>query len=309
MNLMSEKVLLFGSNSKVLAGGIAKLLDLTPVRLEVKKFPDGELYVRIDADVKGKDVVIVQTMFPNQNDSLIEFILAVDAAKDLGAKNITGVVPYLAYSRQDKRFQPTEAWSIKTVAEMLKAAGLNKLITVDTHYKHVKPGEFDFFGIPSINLSAAKILLEDVEKKIGKDFITIGPDFGSSEMIKYAIGKKIVMQKEKVCPDCGKKYSQCICRGSKRKYEISFKSEQNFKGKNVFVLDDIIASGGTMIRAIEKVKSDGAKKVTAAATHGLFLKDSLIKLKELTNYLIVTDSISTPVSNVSLAPLIAEALK
>ena len=309
MNLMSEKVLLFGSNSKVLAEGIAKLLDLTPVRLEVKKFPDGELYVRIDADVKGKDVVIVQTMFPNQNDSLIEFILAVDAAKDLGAKNITGVVPYLAYSRQDKRFQPTEAWSIKTVAEMLKAAGLNKLITVDTHYKHVKPGEFDFFGIPSINLSAGRILLEDIKNKLGADFITIGPDFGSSEMIKYATGKEIVMLKQKICPDCGKKYSQCECKGGKRKYEITVKTEQDFKNKNVVVLDDIIASGGTMIRAIEKIRSGGANKIAAAATHALFLKNSLDTLKEKTDCLVVTDSIETPVSNVSIASLVADVIK
>jgi ribose-phosphate pyrophosphokinase len=273
-------------------------------------FPDGETYVRIDTDVKGREVVIVQTMFPDQNSSLMEFLLIADTAKDLGAKRIIGVVPYLAYARQDRRFQPGEALSIKTVVELMKSVGVEKLITVDTHYKHVKPGEFNLFGIPCVNVSAGRILLDHVRKMIDHDLMTIGPDLGSSEMIKYATGEEMILRKEKKCPICGKPAAECKCRIENKKYEITeVETELDFSGKSVLILDDIIASGGTMIKAVKKVKSGGAKKVVAAATHGLFIKDSLIKLKDITDYLVVTDTISTPVSNVSVAPLIVEALK
>ncbi|MFQ6084584.1 MAG: phosphoribosyltransferase family protein, partial [Candidatus Aminicenantia bacterium] len=131
----------------------------------------------------------------------------------------------------------------------------------------------------------------------------------SSELIKYATGEEMVLTKEKRCPICGKPAEECKCRIKKKKYEITeVESKYNFSGKNVFIMDDIIASGGTMIKAVKKIKSEGAKKVIATATHGLFMKDSLIQLKELTDYLVVTDSIFTPVSNVSVAPLIVEAL-
>jgi ribose-phosphate pyrophosphokinase len=118
------------------------------------------------------------------------------------------------------------------------------------------------------------------------------------------------MKKIKKCPICGLLVKKCKCKLKKKKYEITeMKTELDFKERNVVILDDIIASGKTMIQAVKKVKSEGAKKVVAAAIHGLFMKDSLIQLKELTDYLVVTDSISTPVSNVSVAPLIVEALK
>ena len=273
-------------------------------------FPDGETYVKINTDVNDRDVIIVQTMFPKQNDSLMEFLLIADAAKDLGARSITGVVPYLAYSRQDRRFQQGEALSIKTVANLMKSVGMEKLITVDTHYQHKGPGEFDLFGIKCVNVSAGRLLLDHIREKIDLDLMTIGPDLGSSEMIKYATGEEMFLTKEKRCPICGKPAQECECRIKKKKYEITeIESKYNFHGKNVVVLDDIIASGGTMIKAVNKIKSEGAKKVIAAATHGLFMKDSLIQLKNITDYLVVTDSIMTPVSNVSVALLIVEVLK
>jgi ribose-phosphate pyrophosphokinase len=228
----------------------------------------------------------------------------------LGARTITGVIPYLAYSRQDRRFQSGEALSAKTVATLMKSVGVEKLITIDTHYQHREPGQFDFFGIKCINVSAGRLILDHIREKIDSDLMTIGPDLGSSEMIKYATGEEMFLTKEKRCPVCGKLAQECECKIKKKKYEITdIESKYNFSGRNVVVLDDIIASGGTMIKAVKKIKSEGAKKVVAAATHGLFMKDSLIQLKELTDYLVVTDSIVTPVSNVSVAPLIVEVLR
>jgi len=303
-------LILNGSKSQALGEKIAIGLGLNFENVATRRFPDGETYVRIETNVKGRDAVIVQTMFPDQNDALMEFLLIADTLKDMEVNSIIGVVPYLAYARQDRKFQPGESLSMKTVIELMKAVGVNKLITVDTHYQHMEPGKFSLFGIPCINVSAGRILLKHIREKIDHDLMTIGPDLGSSEMIKYATGEEMVLTKEKRCPICGLPATQCKCKIQKKKYEITdIESKYNFTGKNIVILDDIIASGGTMIKAVKKVKSEGAKKVVAAATHGLFMKDSLIQLKELTDYLIVTDSIFTPVSDVSVAPLIVETLK
>ncbi len=303
-------IILNGSKSQPLGEKIAVNLGIKFENVSTRIFPDGETYLRIDTDVKARDVVIVQTMFPNQNDSLMEFLLIAGTLKDMGVGRITGVVPYLAYARQDRRFQPGESLSIKTVTELMKSVGVEELITIDTHYQHVEPGRFHLFNIPCTNLSAGRLLLDHIREKIDHDLMTIGPDLGSSEMVKYATGEERVLKKEKKCPICGMPAEECKCRIKKKKYEITeVESELDFSGKNVVVLDDIIASGGTMIKAVKKVKSEGARKVIAAATHGLFMKDSLIKLKEITDYLVVTDAISTPVSNVSVAPLIIEVLK
>lgn len=303
-------LILNGSNSQSLGERIAISLGLKFENVKARIFPDGETYVRIESQVKGRDVVIVQTMFPNQNDSLMEFLLIADAVKGMEAQKIIGVIPYLAYSRQDRKFQPGEALSIRTVAKLMKSVGVDKLIIVDTHYQHVKPGEFDLFGLPCINLSAGRLLLEHINEKVSDDLMTIGPDLGSSQIIKYATGEEKIMRKIKKCPICGLPAEKCKCKIKKKKYEITeVESELDFNDRNVVILDDIIASGKTMTQAVKKVKSEGAKKVVAAATHGLFMKDSLIKLKELTDYLVVTDAIYTPVSNVSVAPLIVEVLK
>ena len=298
------------SNSRALGEKIAKELGVKFENVATRIFPDGETYVRIDSKVEGEEAIIVQSMFPDQNSSLMEFLLIADTLKDFGASRITAVIPYLAYSRQDKRFQDGEALSIKTVAKLMKSVGIDGLITVDTHYHHVKPGEFDFFGIPSFNVSAARLLADHVRERMSKDLMIIGPDLGASEMIKYVTGKEETLRKIKICPICGKPVDECTCRVKEKKYEVKeLETDLNFHEKNVLILDDIIASGGTMMKAIEKVKLGGAERVMAAATHGLFLKDSLKKLKEMTDYLVVTDSISTPVSRVSVAPLIAEAIK
>jgi len=303
-------LILNGSKSQSLGEKIAVDLGIKFENVSTRRFPDGETYVRIDTDVKARDAVIVQTMFPDQNDSLMEFLLIADTLKNMGVSKITGVVPYLAYSRQDRKFQSGEALSIKTVTELMKAVGIKELITIDTHYQHVEPGEFHLFNIPCVNVSAGPLLLAHIRERVANDLMTIGPDLGSSSMIKYATGEEKILKKEKRCPICGKPAEECKCRIKKKKYEITeVESELDFNGKNVVILDDIIASGGTMIKAVKKVKSEGAKKVMAAATHGLFMKDSLIKLKEITDYLVVTDSIFTPISNVSVAPLIVDVLK
>lgn len=297
-----------GSNSRNLAEKISSQTGIPMAKVLLRKFPDGENYVLIDEDVNGQDVLIVQSMYPNQNDSLVEIMLLSNTLVDLGVKKVIGVIPYLAYSRQHKIYQKGEAYSLKNIINSLKNSSMSKIITVDNHF-HRKPEKFDLLGVEFINLSAGKLLLDNIRENATSDFIAIGPDFGSSEIIEFAIGKSLVMKKEEICPVCKKPKIECKCEDKERKYEVSkFEIGMDLKNKNVVILDDMITSGTTMIKAVEKVRNDGANKVIAAATHGLFLKDSLKILQEKTDYLVVTDSIETPVTKVSIASLISEVL-
>ena len=301
-------LIISGSNSRNLAEKLSSQTKIPIAKVLLKKFPDGENYVLIDEDVSKQDVFIVQTMYPNQNDSLIEVMLLSNTLVDLGVRNIIGIIPYLAYSRQHKIYQRGESYSLKNIITSLRNSAISKIITFDVHF-HRKPETFDLLGIEFVNLSAGKLLLDNIRENITPDFITIGPDFGSSEIIEFAIGKSVVMKKEEICPVCKKPKIECKCEDSERKYEVSnFEVGMDLKDKNVVILDDMITSGTTMIKAVEKVRDEGANKVIAAATHGLFLKNSLKILQEKTDYLVVTDSIETPVSKVSIAPLISSEL-
>ncbi len=172
-----------GSNSLPLAKSISDITGFALAQVSARKFPDGESYVRIDSKLSG-DAIIVQSSYPNQNDSIMELALLADAAKDAGAETLKAVMPYFPYSRQDKKFQDGEALSIRAVANILKNAGIDEIITVDAHF-HRKPEKFDFYGMRATNISAGKILLDFARKTI-PDFSVIGPDFGSSDIIEFA---------------------------------------------------------------------------------------------------------------------------
>ena len=303
--------LIAGSNSKALAEKISSLSNIPMAKTSLKKFPDGENYIRIDSDLSGQDVLLVASMFPDQNSSLMEFLFLADACRDLGARKTTAIIPYFAYGRQDKQFQKGEALSLKTLAGLFKVVGIQKIITVESHF-HRKPESFDFFGIPATNISAGKILLDKIKEKTGAELFVIGPDIESGKTVEFATGKKIMFKKEKICPECKKAAIECKCVGTNKNYEVKDLKgdiDFDFRGKTVVILDDMIASGSTMVKAAEKVRADGAKKVICAATHGLFIGNSLKILQEKSDYLIVTDTIATPASAVSVAGLIAETIK
>ncbi|MBI4173980.1 MAG: ribose-phosphate diphosphokinase [Candidatus Aenigmarchaeota archaeon] len=295
------------SYSSGLAG---KLSDISGIKISaptIRRFPDAETYVRVGA-VNGHDIVLVAQLYPGQNGRITELLLLADALHDAGAKSIAAVIPYLPYARQDKRFQDGEALSMKTVAKLLLSVGVTGLLCVDLHF-HKKPETFDFHGVKCTNISAGKLLLDHV-RSVYPGIEAIGPDLGSSEMIANATGKKAVMEKVKICTNCGKRQSECACKGKDITYKVvTLKSDIEVRGKNVMILDDIISSGTTMLAAVDKLKESGAKKMIIGATHGLFLNNSLESLKAKADYLVVTDSVETACSKVSLAPLIAGSLK
>jgi ribose-phosphate pyrophosphokinase len=286
-----------GPASVELGRKIAELLKVKIILVEFKRFPDGESYIRFEnADlIKDEDVVIVQTTSPPQNENLIQLLLIADNAQDNGAKTITAVVPYLAYSRQDSRFRPGEALSIKTIVALLKTCGVNKIITVNAHNQTLLKN----LPIYVEDLSAFSCLAENFKKK------------GFENAFSLSMGKKglnTVVETDKILKG-GHDYIPTQRNRITGNVTIE-KKTLPLKNRDAVVFDDIISSGGTMIKAVSWVKEQGAKRVYAACVHPLLTSDTKDNiLKAGAEGVVGTDSVQNPVSEVSIAPLVAGALK
>ena len=180
-------IVIGGSSSENLANSVANQLSLTLGKAEIKRFPDGEKYLRVLNEVKDEHVVVIQSMHHTPDDFLFEYLLLVDTLKDLGAKKVTSFIPYFAYARQDERFKPGEALSFKTVSKLIEAVGTDEIYTIDMHQHRVLSSS-DVFRIPSHNLSAMPLLANYVRKE-GKlrDPLVIGPDSEAEQWAKLAV--------------------------------------------------------------------------------------------------------------------------
>jgi len=265
--------------------------DILEPNVEMKTFPDGDTYVRIP-DVKKEDSILFHRLYPEQNTAIFQAVLMLDILKRAEAST-TLVSPYLPYSRQDKTFKEGEALSAEIVCRLLSDA--KKLVTIDCHFLK-KEGTFNYGGLEIENISANKLLIEHARKKAG-DVEIISPDAGAKYLVEEAGGKS--MEKKRGEYQEGEEAYRKI-ESIERDFEV--------KGKNILILDDMISTGGTMIKAVENVKKGDAEKVYCAATHGFFLKDSLKKLKEICDGVFVTDSIPSEASEVSIKPLIENYL-
>lgn len=284
-----------GPASKELGLNIADLLDVKAARLEFKTFPDGESYMRFEDDVKGEKVVIVQTTGPPQNTHLLQLFLMSDTVRDLGAKEVEAVVPYLAYARQDGRFSSGEVFSIKTVMTLLEACGVNRVITINSHNPKVLLG----FRMPVKDLSAIGLLADY--------FVANG--FGGA--FSLSLGKQAIAVAKEASDVLGGGYD-CVQTRRDRitgKVEVEKKSLP-VKNKDAIIFDDIISSGGTMAKAVKEVKNQGARKVFAACVHPLLMGDASERIsKSGADGMIGTNCLSSPISVVSVAPLIAQAIR
>lgn len=284
-------------NSKGLAAGIAKKAGLELGKLDSELFPDGEFHMRFESDVRGRDVVLVQTMHPNPNDSLLELVFAGRTAKDLGAAKVTGVVPYLAYMRQDKRFHPGECVSNHIMAHLLNQS-LDRIITVDPHLHRVK-NLAELFHIERKKLSANSAIAGFIRKKFSPQSAVIaGPDIESSQWAKSiadSIGfESAIFLKE---------------RFSSRHVKINVTRELEWKGKNVIIIDDIISSGHTMIEAVKEIRKRRPVAVHCICVHGIFAERAFKKLKKAGAKTIVsTNSIPHQSNGIDLAGMIAREL-
>jgi ribose-phosphate pyrophosphokinase len=283
-------------NSINLAKSIAKKLKCKFSPLTIGAFPDGDLYLRFNTPVKGKKVVIVQSFQPHPDMSLFDIVFAAETAKDLGAKKVILVAPYLAYMRQDKRFNAGEAVSSRVMAKMLNNS-VDKLLTIDPHihrYKSLK----DIFTIPAKYVTS-NMLIADYVNKHFKNEIIIGPDWESYQWAE-AIAKKInvqatVLKKERL---------------SSRHVEVKMVKPIEIKGKNVVIVDDIISTGNTMIKAAKAATKLGAKSVSAIGVHGLFVENGYEKMRKAGFKKIVTaNTIKHKTNGIDVSSLLVEELK
>ena len=288
-----------GPASRELGEGIAAALGVDAHPVEHRVFPDGESYLRLTAPVEGEVAVIVQTTSPPQDTRLMQLLMMTATAAELGAERVICVVPYLAYARQDKRFLEGEAPSLDVVIRLLKGAGADGLIVVDAHNAESLRRVQGRHGIEVENLAATPLLAEHLKGLGYGGAYSLAPD-GGAVGIAEAAGEVL-----------GGGSGFFEKRRSRRTGEIEMEMRDlGIRGRDAAVFDDIISSGGTTARAVAGLKSQGARRVAAACTHGLFIGDAERRIREAgANLIVATDTVPTRLSQVSVARLIAERLR
>jgi ribose-phosphate pyrophosphokinase len=287
--------IILGPASKELGEKTAALANMETVQVAPKTFPDGESYIRLESPVQYEHVAIVQTTSPPQDIRLMQLAFLVDAAKRNGAHNVTAVIPYLAYARQDKMFLPGEGISIETVGRILDAAGVDALITVNVHSENT----LKRFPFPAKTLSAIPLLAEYFVQKGFKKAFALAPDKGAmyiAEQAQRVLGGEVGhLEKQR------DRYTGKTSQDGKG---------LNVKGQTVIIFDDIISTGGTIVGAAKILRELGAERIFTACVHPLLIGDAEKRVLDAdVEEIVGTDSIPNHISKVSLAPLIAEALK
>jgi ribose-phosphate pyrophosphokinase len=281
-------LLVGGSASKMVSDALSQELGIESAELVIKRFPDDECYVRLMSDPTGEEVVFVQNTYPDQN--VIEMFLIQDALREYDIKKLITVIPYFGYARQDTKFNDGESISARALARRIQV-GTDAVITIDLH----KASILEWFDIPASNISAMGQIGEFL--KIEEVDIIVSPDKGAAplaEKTAEVIG----------CPwDWLEK-----TRIDSETVRIAPKSI-DVDGKHVAIVDDIIATGGTIITASKQLKELGAQKVTAACTHGLYTGGSLNKIRSSLDRLISTDTLESESSEVTVAPEIKKAVE
>jgi len=289
--------LIIPATQGVLAIKVSRLTNFPLGYAQLEKLPDGEKYVRISADIEGEDVIIVNSFAHNPDEMLIETLFLIETLKDYDARSVTGVFPYFPYSRQDGRFIKGEAFSLKIVADMLRSAGIDRLIVVDFHLHRLKDLK-SFFGFEVENLTAMHKLAEFASKNFEmKEPVVVAPD---EEAIQWA---------KVVADDLGLSYVALQKIRIDAENVIIDSAPKEVEGRDVLIVDDMISTGGTVIQAVKALKRAGCGKVFVACTHAILAKDALKKLLECgVEGLVATDTVLSPISHVSVADIISECL-
>jgi len=295
--------LLTGNSNKVLSKNIAKFLKTKLINSSIRKFADGEIYIEINENIRGNSIFIIQSISSPANDNLMELLLCIDALKRSSAKNITTVIPYFGYARQDRKVVPRTSISAKLVSNLITKAGADRVVTVDLHAGQIQ----GFFDIPVDNLFSTPIFARHIKKNIkSKNIICVAPDVGGTERAR-ALGKLLdvglaIVDKRRPAP--GKSQVMNVIG--------------NVKDKTCIIVDDIIDSGGTIVNAAKALKDRGAKDVYAYITHGVLSGEAVKKIqKSMIKKLVITDTINNQekvkktrnIEVLTISNLMGEAIK
>lgn len=337
-----------GSASQKLAANVAEELGDWLCPIETKKFPDGERYIRIKGKEKennigengigengknalndsnslvlDKEAIVIQSTGYPQDENLIELLFIIKNLKSLGVEKIKVVIPYFGYGRQEKRFKEGEAISAQIVANLIENAGANEVLSINLHEDSVR----DFFTIPSKNICAMSAIAEHISKSTS-DPIIIAPDKGAlgfaEKIAKFINCSCTYMNKVRLGPDkVETKIADIRCdfpaddpelskaqKNQKNKVIAEKVNIQSVKGKEAIIIDDIIATGGTIVNAIKILKDNGAKSVDVCCVHPILVNDAVLKIYSAGAKSIAgTDTLKSEVACISVAKIIADALK
>ena len=295
--------ILAGTSNLKLCRDIASKLKLKLVNTNIKRFQDNEIYVEINENIRGNSIFVVQSTSNPANDNLMELLICIDALRRSSAKNITAVIPYFGYARQDRKVVPRTAISAKLVSNLITNAGANRILSVDLHAGQIQ----GFFDIPVDNLFATPIFARHIKKNINtNNLICVAPDVGGVERTR-ALSRRInvgiaIIDKRRPTP--GKSEVMNIVA--------------NVKNKICVIVDDIIDSGGTIVSAAKALRDKGAKEIYVYITHAVLSGSAVEKIiKSQIKKLMITDTIdnskkiktSKKIEVISIAPIISEAIK
>ena len=299
---MDELIIFSGNANPKLAQGICKYLKVSLGDALVSKFSEGEIRIKINDNVRGKDVFIVQPTCSPPNENLMELLIMLDALRRASAKRITAVIPYFGYARQDRKDQPRVPITAKLVANLITSAGADRVITMDLHAGQIQ----GFFDIPLDHLFAVGVFIEYVLESGLNNIAVVSPDVGGIKMAR-AYAKRLnaglaIIDKRRVSPE--------------KAEAIHILGE--VEGKNAIIIDDLIATGGSLVEAVEALKKAGAVEIRAAISHGVLsgMAVELVGKCKALKELVITDSIPLPrekaiekIKILSIAELLGEAIK
>ena len=304
--MIEDKIRVFSGNSNsVLANEICACLHVPLGQAKVKTFSDGEIMVEIGENVRGRDIYVVQSTCSPTNNNLMELLIMMDALKRASAATITAVMPYYGYARQDRKAAPRTPITSKLVADLITAAGANRVVTVDLHAGQIQ----GFFNIPVDNLYAAPVLLAHLNTRFATDMdnlVMVSPDAGGTERAR-AFAKRLgctlaVIDKRRTGPNVAEVMHLI----------------GDVKGKIAIILDDMIDTAGTLTQAALALKEHGAANVYACATHGVLSGPAIDRINaSVIEKVVITDTVplgdkaelSDKIRVLSVAELLAEAIR
>ena len=289
-----------GTANEPLAHAICDYIGIKLGKCSVKPFPDGETFVKIDENVRGEEVFVVQPTSPPTNHNLMELFIMMDALRRASAARITAVLPLYGYARQDRKDQPRVPITAKLVANLLVAAGANRILTMDLHAQQIQ----GFFDIPVDHLYAAPVMYEYLRKKKLDDLVVVSPDVGGLKMA-YAYSQTLDAS------------LAIVAKRRKSATEVeSMGVIGEVRGKNVLLVDDLTETAGTLTQAAELLKKKGAKQIIACVSHAILSTTGIERLrKSKIDELITTDTVSRPqirgikITTLTVAGLLGEAIK
>jgi len=289
-----------GTANPPLARSICASIDMELGKCSVQPFPDGETFVKIEENVRGEDVFIVQPTSPPTNHNLMELFIMMDALRRASAARITAVLPFYGYARQDRKDQPRVPITAKLIANLLIAAGANRILTMDLHAQQIQ----GFFDIPVDHLYAAPVMYEYLKKKRLTDLVVVSPDIGGLKMA-HAYSQTLAAS------------LAIVAKRRKSATEVeSMAVIGEIRGKNVLLVDDLTETAGTLTAAAALLKKKGAKQILACVSHAILNDVGIQRLrKSVIDELITTDTVLRPaidgvkITTLSVAGLLGEAIK